>query len=302
MQRIIDLLLNIRGGLNHLGDYGYIDSRPMGERIPQVVHQTYFTKHLPEEIQENLNTLQLTNPDWEFRLYDDADIEQYIRQHYPTLIHTFQKINPDYGVAKADLFRYLVIYNEGGVYLDIKSSVQKPLNEIIQSDDYYLLSHWQNAPGQIHQGIGFHRSITHPRGEFQQWHVIARRGHPFLKAVIENVCHNIHHYNPLLHDTGGWGVVNLTGPIAYTLAITTHLQAYPHRDADTNAEFGLIYSIYETKDFSNKHHKQLNKHYTERTDSIVRLSFLKGILFRLLNPTVQAIKNQLLKHQKRLPR
>lgn len=273
----------------------------MAERIPQVVHQTYFTKHLPEEIQHNLNALQKTNPDWEFRLYDDVDIEHYIQQHYPTLTHTFQKINPAYGVAKADLFRYLVIYNEGGVYLDIKSSVEKPLNEIIQPDDYYLLSHWQNTPGQLHQGIGFHRCITHPRGEFQQWHVIARRGHPFLKAVIENVCHNIHHYNPLLHDTGGWGVVNLTGPIAYTLAITPHLHAYPHRVADTDAEFGLIYSIYEAKDLGNRHHKHLKKHYTECTDSIIRLSFLNSLLFQLLNPAVQAIKKCLLKHQKRTP-
>lgn len=271
----------------------------MGERIPKVVHQTYFTKQLPKEIQENLNALKQLNPDWEFRLYDDADIEQYIRQYYPTLIRTFQKISPTYGVAKADLFRYLVIYNEGGVYLDIKSSVQQTLNAIIQPDDYYLLSHWQNKTDQLHEGIGFHRCIPHPRGEFQQWHVIARCGHPFLKAVIENVCHNIDHYNPLLHDTGGWGVVNLTGPIAYTLAITPHLGKHPCRTADTNVELGLIYSIYETNNFSNKHHKHLKKHYTECTDSIVQLSLFQGLLFKLLNPAVQLIKKYLLKHQKR---
>lgn len=271
----------------------------MGERIPKVVHQTYFTKQLPKEIQENLNNLKLENPDWQFRLYDDADIEQYIRQYYPTLIRTFEKISPAYGVAKADLFRYLVIYNEGGVYLDIKSSVQQPLNTIIQKDDYYLLSHWQNKTDQLHEGIGFHRCIPHPRGEFQQWHVIARRGHPFLKAVIENVCHNIDHYNPLLHDTGGWGVVNLTGPIAYTLAITPHLGKHSCRIADTNAELNLTYSIYETNNFSNKHHKHLKKHYTECTDSIVQLSLFQGFLFKLLNPAVQLIKKYLLKHQKR---
>lgn len=294
--------MRIRGGLNHLGDYGYIDSRQMGVRIPRVVHQTYFTKQLPLEIQENIIALKQINPDWEFRLYDDKDIEQYIHQHYPSLMSTFKKISPAYGVAKADLFRYLVIYNEGGVYLDIKSSVQQPLNTIIQDDDEYLLCHWQNSPGQIHQGIGFHRCIANPRGEFQQWHVIARSGHPFLKAVIENVCHNIHHYNPFLHDTGGWGVVNLTGPIAYTLAIEPHLQKYSCRIADTNAEFGLIYSIYETKDFNHKHHKQLKKHYTECTESIVQLPLFQRLLFKCLNPALQTIKNYLLKRQKRLSR
>ncbi len=38
---------------------------------------------------------------------------------------------PRYGVVLADIFRYLVIYNEGGVYLDIKSTVNRPLDEII---------------------------------------------------------------------------------------------------------------------------------------------------------------------------
>lgn len=271
----------------------------MGERIPKIVHQTYFTKKLPKEIQDNINKLQELNSDWVFKTYDDADIEQYIRLHYPMLIPTFQKINPIYGVAKADLFRYLVIYNEGGVYLDIKSSVAKPLNDIIQPNDYYLLSHWQNGPGQLHQGIGFHRCILNPRGEFQQWHVIARQGHPFLKAVIENVCNNIDHYNPFLHDTGGWGVVNLTGPIAYHLAITPLLDKYPHRIEDTNAELGVIYSIYEVNNFGEKNHKQLKKHYTECTDSIVKVSLFQGLLFKLLNPAVQAIKKYLLKYQKR---
>jgi inositol phosphorylceramide mannosyltransferase catalytic subunit len=299
MNKIISLLLNIRGGLNHLGDYGFIDTKPIGDTIPHVVHQTYFSKVLPTEIQENLEKLKQANPGWEFKLYDDHDIEHYIQQHYPSLTKIYHQISPVYGVAKADLFRYLVIYNEGGVYLDIKSSIEKPLNETLQPNDHYLLSHWQNGAGQLHAGIGFHRCINNPHGEFQQWHIIATKGHPFLKAVIENVCNNIVHYNPLLHDTGGWGVVNLTGPIAYTLAISKHLHAHPHRLVSTNADLGLIYSLYESKSLGVTHHSNIKKHYTHRTESITTLSNSQAILFKILGPFVRLAKRILLKFHKR---
>ncbi len=186
------------------------------------------------------------------------------------------------------------------MYLDIKSGAARPFNQIIQASDRYILSHWQNDPGQIHQNIGFHRCIPHPHGEFQQWHVIATSGHPFLKAVIENVCNNIHHYNPFLHDTGGWGVVNLTGPIAYTLAITKHLAHYPHRIARSSQALGLVYSLYEEKNLGVTHHVNSKTHYTRQTASVIKLTGSKKLIFNLLNPLIQATKKQLVKLRNQL--
>lgn len=299
MNFLVKYALKIRGSLNHLGDYGYVQTRPMGQAIPKIIHQTYFSKTLPTEIQENIDKLKALNPDWEFRFYDDDDIEQYIRRHYPSLITTYQKISPSYGVAKADLFRYLVIYHDGGIYLDIKSSADIPFNELILPDDRYLLSHWLNGPGQVHEAIGFHRCIPHTHGEFQQWHVIATSGHPFLKAVIENVCNNIHHYNPVLHDTGGWGVVNLTGPIAYTLAISKYLHHHPHRIVRSNQALGLVYSLYEVKNLGHNHHSHSKTHYTRQTDSIIKLTGYKKLMFSALNPLIQLIKKQLINLRKK---
>ncbi|MGV3583306.1 MAG: glycosyltransferase family 32 protein [Methylophilus sp.] len=299
MKSIINLVLAIRSSLNKPADYGFITPVTIGNHIPKVIHQTYHNKTLPTEIQENIAYLKQSNAEWEHRLYDDSDIETYIKKHYPQILYLYQKINPAYGAARADFFRYLVIYNEGGVYLDIKSTVSKPLDDIIQSDDVYLLSYWANKPGQLHQNIGRHLCLNNENGEYQQWHVIATKGHPFLKAVIENICNNIMHYNPFFHDTGGWAVVNMTGPIAYTLAIQPILNQYKYRLAADNSQLHLVYSIYEQKGIGLGHHKILKKHYTVNTNPLVKLNPITQLIFFITNPLILVIKSTLISLRKR---
>jgi len=99
---LANLALKLRGSLNQGGDYDYIPAKAMGNNIPKIIHQTYYHKNLPVEIQQNVNYLKSLNPDWEYRLYDDNDIEAYIEKHYPQLLRIYNKINPTYGAAKAD--------------------------------------------------------------------------------------------------------------------------------------------------------------------------------------------------------
>lgn len=295
MNSIIKLALKIRGSLNRVGDYNFIHKRELGDTIPRIIHQTYHSKTFPPEILENINHLKALNPDWEYRVYDDDDITNYITKNYPELLNIYNKINPKYGAARADFFRYILIYNEGGVYLDIKSSLTKPLNEILTADDRYLLSHWQNDPKALHADMGLHHCIPNAFGEFQQWHVVAAKGHPFLKAVIENVSNNIQNYNPYIHDTGSWGVFNLTGPIAYSLAITPLVHLYPHRLERDNTKFGLIYSIFQSKKVGFTHHKLLKKHYTLLDESLIVLSTPRKIIFNAIKPFIKLTKNILIK-------
>jgi mannosyltransferase OCH1-like enzyme len=43
-------------------------------------------------------------------------------------------------VAKADFWRYLVLYKYGGVYIDIDSSIDVPLDSFINGGDCAILS------------------------------------------------------------------------------------------------------------------------------------------------------------------
>jgi len=46
--------------------------------IPNLIHQTFYTKALPAELQGNIEKIRLLNPDWTHKLYDDSDKMQFI--------------------------------------------------------------------------------------------------------------------------------------------------------------------------------------------------------------------------------
>lgn len=252
---------------------------PQGETIPRVIHQigmrpAFQGRQLPPRLQANVEHLRALNPGWEYRLYDDDDIASFIQKHYSSSVwRYYERIDPRYGACRADLFRYLLMYKVGGVYLDIKSSATLPFDRVIHPEDRFILSQWHTSDGK-HNKWGMQHDVRNvPGGEYQQWHIMCAPGHPFMKAVVEGVLANIDAYDPYLHEIGKPGVLRLTGPSAYTLAIERVRARHPHRYVPGHDQLGLEYNIYSQ---GNQGHVQLFKqHYSLQTASIVRLGIFK---------------------------
>ena len=292
MKKIINSVSKLRNGLNRTPTKRYVKEREMGQGIPKIIHQTYYhnpeSDSCPEEIKNNVLRIKALNPSWEYKFYDDEAILNFIKQNFPELLGFYKKISPEYGAARADFFRYLVIYSEGGVYLDIKSGIEKPLDDLIFDDDSYLLSHW---PSHYPKGFqGRHAAITNSIGELQQWHIASIPGHPFLLNVINRVCENIKRYNPIIHDYGSKGVINLTGPVAYTEAIYPWLDHYPHRLEKDHEVLGFTYTT-DTNLLG--HHKLYSKtHYSGLDVPVVKVAFYKLALFNLMKPLIKSVRNK----------
>lgn len=234
--------------------------------IPRILHQTFASKTLPDPLAENTEALRARNSGWDYRLWDDGDIERFIAEEYGAgVLERYRRIAPGYGAARADLFRYLLIYRLGGVYLDIKSTTDRPLDEVLGPDDRFIVSQWDNGPGGRNEIWGLHPDLADiPGGEFQQWFIASVPGHPFLRAVIERVLSNIDRYNPY-RDGVGLGVVRVTGPVAYTFAIAPLLNAHPHRRIADESVLGLRYSVQGY----HVHHAHFRGHYSTRRTPIV---------------------------------
>jgi mannosyltransferase OCH1-like enzyme len=265
--------------LNYPPKQDYFPEFKAGISVPRILHQTFHDRQLPDRLQENVTRLRELNPGWEYRFYDDNDIAVFIQENYPPQIWNFyQRIDPRYGAARADLFRYLLLYKVGGAYLDIKSTVTRPLDEGMLPDDQFILSKWHTPDGK-YEHFGLVHDLRHlDGGEYQQWHIISAPGHPFLKAVLDQVLENIDTYDPYLHQTGKRGVLRVTGPVPYTLAIERIRSKHPHRVVDGRQALGLEYNIYGT---SNAHVSIFKGHYSLQTASIVRLRPLKRQISRL---------------------
>ncbi|MBV5327320.1 MAG: hypothetical protein JZU65_06735 [Chlorobium sp.] len=178
--------------------------------IPKNLYQIYRDENVPGDLARCMNRLASDNPEWQHTLVTDTSAEKFVKDHYGrAVLKLYLRINPDYGPARADLIRYLLLYRFGGVYMDIKS--HGVLNGVIHPNDQFLVSQWPNkdfAHWGEHDEL---QAIT--GGEYQQWCLASVAGHPFLRAVICRVLWNISAYNPFLHGTGKKGVLRVTGPI-----------------------------------------------------------------------------------------
>lgn len=235
----------------------YNEMLPVFERgkcIPRLLHQTYKSKIIEDAaLKSNIEHLKTLNPLWRHTLYDDDDIEEFILRDYGKEIYAYyQRIDPCYGAAKADFFRYLLMYKCGGVYLDIKSSCDLPLDDVLLPDEQYILAHWDNLEGGMYEDHGRHPGLEEvsPQGEYQQWFIVAASGHPFLREVILKVLQSIDNYNPWKVGIGLYGVLRTTGPILYSLAIydlikrgTVSKEQY--RFVSRIEDLGIRYSIYD---------------------------------------------------------
>jgi hypothetical protein len=212
-------------------------------RIPEVIYQTFPATQLPPALEALADQTRRANPTWRYEYYDDDRVEEFVRRVYGlTMLKRYLRIDPRYGAARADLFRYLLIYHYGGLYLDSKSLASAALSDGVRADDDLLLGRWSNGPGDEHAGFGMHKDIAEVSGgEFQQWWLAAAPGSAPMGHVVEQVCRNLDTYNPWRSNVGRPGVLRVTGPIAFTRAMVTATDHNRHRVVDAQRDLGLMY-------------------------------------------------------------
>jgi inositol phosphorylceramide mannosyltransferase catalytic subunit len=254
----------------------------MADHIPRIIHQVFINDApLPKELADNIRDISRVNSTWEHRLYDSDDIETIILKHYgPDILDIYRKINPRYVSARVDLFRYLLIYAEGGFYIDIKGTSALPLDDLLRAEDRLILSQWDNKEGERHAGWGLHQDLKAiAGGEYQMWNIIAVRGHPVLRAVLEQVIDNIQYYNILGHGVGMMGTLRVTGPIAFTFAVEETKARHPHRIVDIRKDFGMESNLFEALGPAESYRDALtSRHYTRLRSPVIKPSSIKDLV------------------------
>jgi len=158
------------------------------------------------------------NPYCDFVYYDNHNIDSFLLSYFPPYIYsTYKKINPKFGACLSDFSRYCILYITGGVYIDIKSNITKPLLPLLQKynkPDTLVVSHWKDITPQKNH-------VPFNRGEIQNWVILVTPRHPVLKRVIDEMIKRI---NSGINGTTKQFVLELTGPILFSLVIAECLK------------------------------------------------------------------------------
>lgn len=159
--------------------------------------------------------LKRLNPEFRYEFYDDERIEQFVAKEYPGQVaEAYFKL--DIGAAKADFFRYLVLYRFGGVYMDMDAYCTKPIDSMVNDSDTAIITAERNE------------------GIYAQYALLFAPQHLILKDCIETICFHISE-RMHLHD-----IHKLTGPSVFTDAVNRYQKENP--DDKTTRILGVDYN------------------------------------------------------------
>mmetsp|Transcript_26616 Transcript_26616/g.37487 ORF Transcript_26616/g.37487 Transcript_26616/m.37487 type:complete len:359 (-) Transcript_26616:73-1149(-) len=191
---------------------------------------------------------QALNPNYEVRSYDDESSREFIAnffQEYLSLYDGFKK-----PVMRADMWRYLILYQHGGVYFDLDVECLTPIdtwNSIAKEQDVLEWkrimkvrplppNEWQwisAIPIRMILGMEFRDYGEEKFRRFQvvQWTIASQPKHPLLKRTVQLVNETVALVGKNEHPTDD-DVLSITGPFLFTRAVVEHMIQYGRLQED----------------------------------------------------------------------
>jgi len=166
--------------------------------IPKVIYKTGIDEYIniPEDVYNVFSETVGLNPGFTIKYYSDKDSREFIKNNYDNdILISYDKLIP--GAYKADLFRYCILYKNGGIYSDLTQRFTIPFKKLIdlKNDNLYLvkdIDHYKINGEGYSKGIQISFMASRPGNEI------------FLKAIkqiVRNVNDKFYGDNPL-HPTG----------------------------------------------------------------------------------------------------
>ena len=170
--------------------------RDWNGKIPYSVIQVHENRSLPKRMLNNMATLRTSAPGTAYTFYSVPECQEYIKRHYPSASDPYDSLIP--GAYRCDLFRYIRLYSEGGVYMDSPYAIPegvKIFGDIVRPEDTFVAS--------LDMPIIEHRKMP----AVHQGFIASVPKHPILKTLIENILDRVRRQEYLDNP------LSITGPI-----------------------------------------------------------------------------------------
>jgi hypothetical protein len=145
--------------------------------IPKIIHQIWNTEIIPADWQEFVLSWHRHHPDWQYYLWSASARKAYIAKNLPGYLKTYNRFRRN--VQKADIFRYIILEQMGGLYADLDMECLTPFDPVVDGKDFVV------GREPIGHGQEWGRDYTYGNAM-----MAARPGHPFLSQLLERIKDN----------------------------------------------------------------------------------------------------------------
>ena len=162
-------------------------------RVSKTIHQTWISSDIATELKYDWFKL---NPTFKHNFADDNQIDSFIKHSFDNDVYTcFKRLTC--GAAKADFYRYCVLYKMGGVYIDIDIKPICSLKSFIFDTELTV----------VNDLYGLYNAF-----------ISCVQHHPLMKACIHEICDSIENNK---FNVGGYSVFDLCGPRMFMRVFST---------------------------------------------------------------------------------
>lgn len=107
-------------------------------KIPLNIYTCWHTKDLPPLMKQNYERLKNDNPEFNHFLYDEDECRDFIKNNFDKdVLHAYNSLIPC--SYKSDLWRFCVLYINGGIYLDIKYKCANGFKFVALTENEYFV-------------------------------------------------------------------------------------------------------------------------------------------------------------------
>jgi len=164
------------------------DPIPFTAHIPKHIVQTWKSSDLSQQMEYAISTVKKYNPDFEYFFFTDETRKEIIYQFPKEVQKAYASLIPE--AFKTDLWRYCFLEKNGGVYLDSKIVLQRPLYSLTNPNTRLILAD-DLFPSNIYNAI-----------------LASPPNHPLMKEIIQQATEQILAKNPGIDN------LDITGPRA----------------------------------------------------------------------------------------
>jgi mannosyltransferase OCH1-like enzyme len=178
--------------------------------IPRVIHQTWRDADLPPPFAQLAASWRRHHPQWQWRLWTDADNRAFVAGHFPAMMALYDSYpNP---IQRVDMVRYLILYVHGGLFVDLVLEALRPLDDLVKNDCSFGAEPAENCAVHAMNLI------------LSNAFMAVRPGHPFLRLVIDSLAEA----NSFARAAGldrNRAILETTGPFYLTRCYETYTDA-----------------------------------------------------------------------------
>lgn len=156
------------------------------QNIPRVVFQTAESRLVHPTHYKSIQEFRELNDDLDFVVFDREQRDDYMRSEWGNhpIFDVYSRAL--YGQMKADIFRYCVVYDRGGYYVDFNKGVGARITDFHSPDARGLISYETN-PELLFPQEEVAKQLQNPFNLVMQWAFGFERHHPFLDLLLNRI-------------------------------------------------------------------------------------------------------------------